>query len=296
LDDLQRRDFTMNAIAMDHKWNIIDPFNGQQALKEKLIQTVGSAEERFTEDALRMMRAVRFVSTLSFTIESVTLIALKRHQNLLEKIAIERKRAEFEKLLAGLNRRNALRLLLEVGIYKFLPGFENREDVLTRLIECECEDLNINEMWLLIIYYLNATEKQEIEAFLKEWKLPVKQIKEIIRLFFFLKKRLAKQWDTYELYSAGKEAIVSVEKLYEVVTETKPHKGMDHWLELYEALPIKDRAQLKVTGTDLLSWFNQGGGPWVKEMIEKVELAIIMGEIKNEHLEIKEWLEKCSRK
>ena len=77
-EDLKRRDFTMNSMAMDKKGQIIDPFNGQKAIKNKMIETVGSAEKRFHEDALRMMRAVRFVSQLSFSIELNTSIALEK--------------------------------------------------------------------------------------------------------------------------------------------------------------------------------------------------------------------------
>ena len=68
-EDLKRRDFTMNSIAMNRKGELIDPFLGIDAIHRKRIETVGSASERFHEDALRMMRAVRFVSQLSFTIE-----------------------------------------------------------------------------------------------------------------------------------------------------------------------------------------------------------------------------------
>src|SRR3954447_14575506 len=120
-EDLKRRDFTMNSMAMDKKGKIIDPFLGQAAIQQKLIQTVGSATDRFHEDALRMMRAVRFVSQLSFAIEPETQQALKTNALLLEKIATERKTVEFEKLLQGENRKSALQLLLDTGLFLFLP-------------------------------------------------------------------------------------------------------------------------------------------------------------------------------
>lgn len=73
-EDLKRRDFTMNAIAMDKKGHLIDPFNGRGAIEEKRICTVGQPAERFTEDALRMMRAVRFYSQLAFEIEKTLMM------------------------------------------------------------------------------------------------------------------------------------------------------------------------------------------------------------------------------
>jgi tRNA nucleotidyltransferase (CCA-adding enzyme) len=71
-EDLKRRDFTMNAIAMNEHGQMIDPFAGQEAIKRKMIQTVGDAKARFSEDALRMMRALRFVSQLGFYLSEET--------------------------------------------------------------------------------------------------------------------------------------------------------------------------------------------------------------------------------
>lgn len=100
--DLKRRDFTMNSMAMNCDGTIMDPYHGKEDIHNRLIRTVGSPEMRFTEDALRMMRAVRFVSQLGFSLESSTLISLREHSRLLEHIAVERKTMEFEKILAGL--------------------------------------------------------------------------------------------------------------------------------------------------------------------------------------------------
>src|SRR3989344_9324256 len=89
-DDLARRDFTVNAIAMDSDFKIIDPLNGQKDLEKKLIHAVGMAEDRFEEDALRIMRAVRLASELNFQIEDPTQKALEKKSNLLKLIAHER--------------------------------------------------------------------------------------------------------------------------------------------------------------------------------------------------------------
>jgi tRNA nucleotidyltransferase (CCA-adding enzyme) len=78
-EDLQRRDFTMNAIAMDKTGKIIDPFNGKRDLAQKRIITVGNPHERFHEDALRMMRALRFVSQLDFELDQETFDSLKEN-------------------------------------------------------------------------------------------------------------------------------------------------------------------------------------------------------------------------
>ena len=97
-EDLKRRDFTINALAMDEYGNIHDLFNGLDDLKNGLIKAVGNPERRFNEDALRMMRAVRFMSQLKFSLEENTRQAICDHHELLSKISVGRIREEFVKL------------------------------------------------------------------------------------------------------------------------------------------------------------------------------------------------------
>lgn len=103
IEDLSRRDFTANAMAMDCKGNILDPFGGQQDISQKLLRCVGEPEQRFSEDALRIMRALRFAATLGFTIESATAAAMENRCGDLKEIAPERLRDEMTKLLCGEN-------------------------------------------------------------------------------------------------------------------------------------------------------------------------------------------------
>ena len=99
-EDLARRDFTMNAIAADLKTGILkDPFNGQQDIKNKIIRTVGSAIERFSEDGLRPVRAIRFATRLNFEIEKSTMDAIPYSLETVNKVAVERFQDELKKIL-----------------------------------------------------------------------------------------------------------------------------------------------------------------------------------------------------
>jgi len=100
-DDLSRRDFTINAIAYNHNRGLADFFGGVSDIKNKMIRCVGSADKRFQEDALRIMRALRFASALGFAIDEDTSGALYRNKELLDNIAMERIAAELNKLLVG---------------------------------------------------------------------------------------------------------------------------------------------------------------------------------------------------
>lgn len=139
-EDLSRRDFTVNAIAMEltdnkqlstnNNYKLVDPFNGQADLKNKVIRTVGNSEERFSEDALRLMRAVRFATELGFSaqggpasgwkIEKKTQEAIRKQAELLQMIAKERIRDEFIKIIKAENAADGIKMLVDYGLIDFI--------------------------------------------------------------------------------------------------------------------------------------------------------------------------------
>lgn len=106
--DLSRRDFTVNAIAYNEKDGLVDPFNGLEDINNKTLRAVGDPDKRFREDALRIMRGLRFASVLGFEIEKKTKSAIFRNKEFLKNIAVERIFTELKKLLSGSNVENVL--------------------------------------------------------------------------------------------------------------------------------------------------------------------------------------------
>lgn len=130
-EDLRRRDFTVNAMAMDLRGDLHDPYGGREDLERKVIRCVGDAEKRFGEDALRIMRALRFASTLGFTIEGDTARAMTACAPRLQMIAAERIHEEMTKLLCGDGAAEVLLAwprVLRVFLPEILPcvGFDQR--------------------------------------------------------------------------------------------------------------------------------------------------------------------------
>ncbi len=125
-DDLARRDFTINALAYDvEKEGLVDLYGGQKDIENKLIRTVGNPNERFAEDALRMLRALRFASELGFAIELETQTAIEKNAPLMEKISKERIRDEFIKIVMSANPAIAMELCARLGLLKYIsPEFE----------------------------------------------------------------------------------------------------------------------------------------------------------------------------
>ena len=127
-DDLARRDFTINAMAGQVKsrrskvegQKIIDLFDGQKDLENKIIRAVGNASERFNEDALRMLRAVRFSSELNFEIEQATFEAIKKNSKLLKFVSQERIRDELEKIILSDKPSEGIELLRKSGLLKYI--------------------------------------------------------------------------------------------------------------------------------------------------------------------------------
>ena len=119
-EDLSRRDFTINAMAYNEKSSIIDIFGGIADLESRVIRAVGEADKRFSEDALRIMRCLRFSSVLGFEVESKTMLAANNKRKLLRNISHERIRDELKNLVCGKNAENVLRERSET-IFEIMP-------------------------------------------------------------------------------------------------------------------------------------------------------------------------------
>ena len=136
--DLERRDFTINAMAYNHKVGLVDEFEGIKDLDRKLIKTVGIADERFNEDSLRIIRAVRFSSKLGFNIEHETLTSIYKNMNLIKNVSVERIQQELNKILISENPEK-LYILYDAEMFKYI-GLNNihiEKSDLIKLKECK---------------------------------------------------------------------------------------------------------------------------------------------------------------
>lgn len=131
-EDLKRRDFTINAMAYNEQFGIVDKFNGLEDLQKRIIKTVGNPDERFEEDGLRMIRAIRFSSKLGFSIDENTLKSIYKNAYIIKNISIERINDEFTKTLVSNNPQNIIllyktKILENLGIHCNLNGYYYKE-------------------------------------------------------------------------------------------------------------------------------------------------------------------------
>ncbi|MDR4901020.1 CCA tRNA nucleotidyltransferase [Bacillus mycoides] len=291
-EDLKRRDFTMNAIAMTEEGEMVDLFAGKEAIRLKEITTVGDAADRFQEDALRMMRGIRFVSTLGFSLEIKTKQAIETYGHLLEHIAIERITVEFEKLLTGTYCVNGLQELVETKLFSHLPYLQMSEERLLKATQYKWDSVETDvEAWAFFLYCIG---EEHPSVFLRQWKFSNKKIKDIVAVLLAIRSRKEKEWDTILLYKTGIRIAEMAERVYEAIIESYNSASVKQVQSLFHALPIKNRQEMNVTGNDLLSWTDKKPGPWVAEMLQNIEEAIVQGDLVNKKEDIREWLQRCN--
>lgn len=177
-EDLLRRDFTMNAIAYHPGEGFIDPFGGVEDIKKQTIRGVGCPGERFREDALRMLRAVRFAAQLGFSVEKETWDALRENASLIEKISAERIREELQKLIMS-PRPEKINFLAESGLTEHINTAlaeilsKNGEDMALWLSGAEAEPAL---RWAL---FLRKMGEKEAERLMKQLKFDTKTLRAV---------------------------------------------------------------------------------------------------------------------
>ena len=278
-EDLKRRDFTINALALNAQGQIIDLFHGLEDLQNKRLKAVGIAAERFQEDALRMMRGLRFVSQLGFDLEEQTQAAITTHAPLLSKISVERICIEFEKLLLGQNAQQAFQLFITTDCFKYCPQLADKQYFLQQMSEIlrfPIQDLSV--AWCLLIDQLEIAIKHQ-KAFLKAWKLSNQRIHEVLLLresLEIIKQRPLDVLDYYQLNETCLTQLFYIAPFYDLTL------SQESLLERYRSLVIHSLKDLAINGNDLMQAMNRRGGLWLKETLAHCERAVLLKEVANE--------------
>ena len=259
-DDLDRRDFTINAMALDIKGYIYDFHSGVNDITNKIIKTVNNPNERFFEDALRMIRAFRFSSKLGFSIENNTFNAICKNSKLIEYVSIERIITEFKKLFEGMGNKKSFELLLKSGINIYIPFFKyvKKYNDFSKYTFCQ------------IMYYLMFFNKIPISE-LKKLKLSNKEV-DLIYSNFNLNIPIEKI-----LYQYSLEDVLFISRLFNFMEDRKI---------LNTKLNIRSFNDVNITSKEIIELVNKTPGPWIKDIIKKIENNILLGRLKNDNNEI----------
>lgn len=289
-EDLKRRDFRMNALAMNRNGEVIDLFDGLEDIKNHRICAVGEATERFHEDALRMMRAVRFASQLDFTIEEKTYAAIQEHHRLLEKISVERIQVEWLKLMAGVAPKKGLRPFIDTLCYESCPALKDQKEALEQLYTVVNGPLTEEETWLTLAHFAQWSEK-ETSKVLRAWKCSNAVRQKVCHTLPYLELRLERiltPWELYQLGAENLELLLSVYHLLRPEEETTEK-------ECYEQLAIHQITDLAVDGKLLMQELGEKPGPWLGKVLHFLQQQVVNTNIENTKEALlaatKQWLE-----
>lgn len=271
-NDLERRDFTVNALAMDANYKIYDLFSGKEDLKSRTIRAVKDPNERFEEDALRMLRAVRFQAQLGFEIESNTFEAIKQKSANLKHISQERITVEFEKTLLSDNPEQGMKSLVESTLYKSMPYLS------AKIAEIRFGNAGtIFEKWARICIELDINPKEVIPA----WKCSNEKMKTVSAIVNCYKAVCVDGWDDLILFEFGLSTSLSVVKLLEQKKDIEAR---------FNALPIKSAKELCVNGNHLMNICGKPAGPWMKDTLNMIIEQVVLGNVPNDKEAIVEFL------
>lgn len=284
-EDLCRRDFTINAMAYSHKKGIVDLFDGRKDLQNGIIRAVGDAKKRFDEDALRMLRAVRFAAQLGFKIDDDTFAAIKEKAKLLSNVSKERIFVELNKSLCGDFAQN-IKMVYTSGLYRyigkefakldeniydfyprkfpnkkhmywaaFLENIENAEAVKKILFELKSDNATRNNTYLLV----------------KELKNPLPSSDEDIR--WSLHRIGADLFCDYiEILKSDKKNVDILDKIDTIENRYSLILKENHAYEI---------SMLDITGKDLMD-IGISKGPKIGEVLEFLLKKVIENPLNNE--------------
>ena len=271
-EDLDRRDFTINAMALDSNGKLYDYHKGESDLTCKVIKTVNNPNDRFYEDALRMLRAFRFSSKLGFEIEKDTLEAIKKNAELIKFVSIERIVNEFKKLLSGKGNLRSLELLLDSNINTYIPFLEEIEIIQDFSKYSFCQSLyilsKINDVSFDILKELKLSNKE------------VKLIKEFDKINMDFVRKIPLE---FILYKHNFEDVVFIAEYFSYNNRNNIENCK---------LTINSFDEVDITSQEIISTIGEKPGPWIKSVVSELEHEILLNRLDNNRKDILDFLSK----
>lgn len=255
-EDINRRDFKINAICMDSKGFIIDLLQGMKDIDSRIISTIGDSAVRFQEDPLRMLRAIRFMTILDFNLDDEIKLNIEKYKKLLLEIPINRIKEEFDKILISDNVMKGLSTLKEFGILDLL-NISYKNIIIVK---------DLTGMWAQLNFEFNS-------AFTKEEKNNIINIRKILE-FNRIDESVLFNYGLYQSTVAG--AILGIDK---VDVNQK-----------YRKLPIHNKNDVKITYEDLKKILNLEPSEKVSIIMSEIIDKILKRELKNSASDIRKYL------
>lgn len=256
-EDIARRDFTINALCMNSKEEIIDMFGGKNDIDRKVIRSVGDANKKFSEDPLRMLRAIRFATVLNFKLDKDVIDAIKNNAHLLLNISYFRKKEELNKIFVSVNAKYGIKLICALKLDKYLELNNLNKVKITSDILGIWTNLNVLDKY--------PFSKLEIET--------INSVKEILK-----NKKISK----YEIYKYGLYTSTIAGEILGI--------NKKNIIKLDKTLPIHSFKDINITTDEICSLLNKEPGKWLKDLYKDLEYKVLYQKVLNDNNKIKEYI------
>lgn len=257
IDDLKRRDFTMNTMCIDSDGNLIDLLNGRDDINDRTIKTVGNADIKIYEDSLRILRAIRFATVLNFKLDEELKEAIIKHKDLLKTLSYYRKKEELDKIFSSSNSLYGIEIIKELSL---------------------AEPLELNNLENLVpTTYLIGTWAQL--GCIDKYSFNNIERDSIIKINELMNKDLL---NYNNLYNYG---------LY-ISTIVSEIKGIDKKIvnERYNSLYIHNRTDIKIEAEEICTLLNKKPGKFLKEIFNDLEYKLVNKLIENNSEKLKQYI------
>ncbi len=291
-EDLKRRDFTMNAMALYKDGILEDPFDGIAHLNKQLLAAAGNAEERFSEDALRMLRGIRFLSVYTLQPQVSVWRAIRRYRKLMCHIAMERVCSELDKLIMAANPMRALQWLEASCLLQYLK--EPLPLPATSYALAHLEDLaTANIRWLAFCLFHQFNEKQLL-SWCKSLRYSNSQtllFRSIAALHNELRDMQIANSITQEQWVAlvlkyGKNSACTWLKINSVLCRNGMNflseEATNNFKKKLSEILVFNVKDLRMNGNDLQKKYGRAAGAWIKSVLERLLLMTACGQLANE--------------
>lgn len=277
--DLKRRDFTVNAMAMDVDFQVIDLYNGLSDLKNGIIRTVNEPTKRFTEDALRMLRAAYFSAKLGFKIETETLKAMRKCSYLIQNLSNDRICWELEKIINSKHARMGIDYLIETNIAPYLLYFKKGIYLIS---EKDLHNLSWTE-FLALSFYDSIVN-------LKDIHIKSEVLNNVTTAIQLAKGNLKNKYDSIYIFENGLEICKLVNKINVVINNLKDNSEIIE--EIYLDLPIKSMSDLAIKGQDILDTIDLKEHKIIGRILVDIRNLVINKKLQNEKETILKYIRK----
>ncbi|MFJ5772282.1 CCA tRNA nucleotidyltransferase [Psychrobacillus sp. NPDC093180] len=282
-EDLKRRDFTMNAMALTKSDVLIDYFGGREDIENKIIKAVGDPAQRFAEDALRMLRAIRFSAQLNYSLEKETMEAIQSLHHLVAHVSMERVKVELEKIWISDFVGNGMELFVSSHLANNFPGdWETYQNCWRGFSSFG----NTANGWAFFAIMQPHAEVESLLSYYKCSNAEKTHVKQVLEALEQLEKGC---WNLYSFFQFTEEVLIAASSYARQLLNMEVVYTAEQIQQTKATLPISSTKEVVVNGNDLMEWTKKKRGPWIREAMEKITVMIVNDKLVNDKAEIMEW-------